>query len=102
MFPKNMRLKAIELSKDESASWVLEELENDKEFKGKAMPTERTINRWKNEANMQENQDTESVETVKETPRERLITNDGLYEKIMDIPPWAKNVIITKPPNQDE
>lgn len=90
MFPNKMKLKAIELKKDGSATWVLERLQKDEEFKGQAMPDVRTINRWKNEAKRQQGQASESAETVQKTPRERLITNDAVYEKIMDIPPWLK------------
>jgi hypothetical protein len=39
----------------------------------------------------QSSQASELGETVRKTPRERLITNDGIYEKMVDIPPWAKN-----------
>ena len=90
MFPYEIKQKAIELSKTRSAGQTLKVLQRIPEFKDD-MPTERTINRWKNEAKRQQSQASESVETVKKTPKEHLITNDGLYEKIMDIPPWAKN-----------
>ena len=54
-------------------------------------PCDKTIRRWNNEAKRQQGQASESVETAKKIPKEHLITNDGIYEKIMDIPPWAKN-----------
>ena len=93
MFPYEIKQKAIELSKTRSAGQTLEALRRIPEFKGEDMPDERTINRWRNEAKRQQSQAAESAETAGKTPRERLITSDGLYEKIMDIPPWAR-----KPP----
>jgi hypothetical protein len=54
-------------------------------------PCEKTIDRWKIEAKRQQGQAAETTETMGKTPRERLITNDALYEKIIDFPPWAKN-----------
>lgn len=90
MFPYEIIQKAIELSKTRSAGQTLKVLKRMPEFEDEDMPCERTIIRWKNKAKMLENQAVEPAETVKKTPREHLITNDGLYEKIMDIPPWAK------------
>jgi len=63
-----------------------------KRFPNKHHPNEKTIRRWRDDdAERQVNQATEPTEAVRETSRERLITNDGIYEKIVDIPPWAKN-----------
>jgi hypothetical protein len=91
MFPEQVKQKAIELSKGRSAGKTLEALRRQVEFKDEPLlPTERTIRRWINEAKRQQSQAAESAETVKK-PRERLITNDAVYEKVMDIPPWAKN-----------
>lgn len=86
MFPNKMRLRAIKLNKDESASWVLKELE--KEFKAEAMPDVRTINRWKHDAEKLEKQISESAEHTKEIGRE--------YWKTHPIPKWLQNLYLVK------
>ena len=88
-FPRNLKLRAIELSNDGSASWVITELS--REFKDMCMPTEKTITRWHNEAKRSQLKTEESAEAERKTQRELLVTNDGLYEKIMDAPQWIRN-----------
>ena len=92
MYPLEIRQKAIELSNTRSAGQTLKALKLIPEFEKEELPNERTINRWKKEAKRQPSHASESAETVRKTPRERLITNDGIYEKIVDTPPWAKNI----------
>ncbi len=88
MFPDEIKQKAIELSKSRSAGQVLQSLERLKEFRDEDLPTERTINRWKKQVTLR------TRETMlTEHSGELMITDDGIYRKILDTPNWMK-----KPP----
>lgn len=87
-FSERYKREAIELYEEYTMNEVFQQLM--KSFPNKHHPNEKTIRRWKDEAKMLENQTSESVETPKKPTRERLITDDALYEKIMDLPEWAK------------
>ncbi len=89
-FSEQYKQHAIELYEENTMAEVFQKLA--KRFPDKYHPNEKTIRRWRDDAKRQENHSTKPVEATIIPSSKYLITDDRIYEKVVDIPPWLKNI----------